>query len=274
MAATLRLAAEAADTSPAALLGVGIGAPGAVDRKAGTLARAPNLSNWLDPYPLASVLSDALGTPVHLGNDVGVAVDAELRLGAGRPYQSFAGVFWGTGVGGGVVLDGKVRRGRGAGGEIGHVKVEQRDGLPCGCGSRGCMEAYAGRGNMERRAREAVAAGRETRLFEIMAERNRTRLASGVWAQALAEGDVLAAELLDEALEAIATAAASVVNLLDVEAVILGGGLGLRLGAPWADRLLESMRPRLFQPARPPDVVVAELGDLGGAIGAALLVNT
>ena len=209
-----------------------------------------------------------------LGNDVGVAVEAELRLGAGKPYDSFLGVFWGTGVGGGVVLDRKLWRGRGAGGELGHVKVERsRRACRAAAASTGCMEAYAGRGNMERRAREAQAAGRTTRLFEIMAERNRTRLASGVWEQALAEGDELARELVDEATDAIAVAVASAVNLLDVEAVIVGGGLGLRFGEPWAERLAGAMEPRLFQPSRPPDVRVAQLGDLGGAIGAALLVS-
>ena len=273
MAAAMGLAVEEAGTSTKQLVAVGVGCPGAVDRKAGTLARAPNLPDWLDPFPLAKVLGDEIGTKVVLGNDVGVAVEAELRLGAGKPYDSFLGVFWGTGVGGGVVLDRKLWRGRGAGGELGHVKVERSGGLPCGCGSTGCMEAYAGRGNMERRAHEAQAAGRTTRLFEFMAERSRTRLASGVWEQALAEGDALARDLIDEATDAIAVAVASAVNLLDVEAVIVGGGLGLRFGEPWAERLASEMGPRLFQPARSPDVRVAELGDLGGAIGAALLVT-
>jgi glucokinase len=106
-----------------------------------------------------------------------------------------------------------------------------------------------------------------------MEERNRNRLASGVWEQALDEGDELARELIDEATGAIAVAVSSAINLLDIEAVVIGGGLGTRFGEPWGERLADRMRQRLFQPSRPPDVRIAELGDLGGAIGAALLAS-
>ena len=135
------------------------------------------------------------------------------------------------------------------------------------------MEAYAGRAAMEARARHLVAEGRKTKLFEIMEEKGKPRLASGVWAKALRKNDELAVELIDDAVEAIGAAAASAINLLDIGLVVIGGGLGSRLGQPYADRIGAAMKTHLIVPARAPQVVVAELGDLGGAIGAALLAQ-
>jgi glucokinase len=146
-------------------------------------------------------------------------------------------------------------------------------GARCPCGRRGCMEAYAGRGAMEERARKALDEGRKTTLFKIMEKRGRPRLTSGVFARALEDGDFLAISLIDRAIEAIGAAAASAVNLLDVEAVIVGGGLGVRLGQPYVDRIGGAMLPHLFTDDRPPALHVAALGDLGGAIGAAMLVE-
>jgi glucokinase len=134
------------------------------------------------------------------------------------------------------------------------------------------MEAYAGRGAMEARARHLHKKGEKTKLFEIMEKRGRDRLTSAVWARALDQGDKMATELIDRAIAALGAGIASAVNLLDVEAVIIGGGLGLRLGAPYAKRIAETMQPHLFVDDRPPAVELASLGDLGGAIGAALLV--
>lgn len=274
MATALREAARAAGVEdPADLAGVGVGSPGAVDRDAGTVSTARNLPDWEGTFPLAQALRDALGTPVALGNDVQVATDAEVALGAGRGYRSLLGVFWGTGVGGGIVLDGERWLGRGAAGEIGHVVVKQ-GGARCPCGRRGCLEAYAGRAAMEARARSRHAKGARTDLFKLMEKHDRPRLTSGIWSRALEHGDALAQELIDEAVEALGTGIASAVNLLDVEAVVIGGGLGLRLGEPYVERIREAMRPHLFVDSRPPDVRLAELGDLGGAIGAALLVES
>jgi glucokinase len=213
-----------------------------------------------------------VGPPVYLANDVDVALDAEVALGAARPYSSVLGVWWGTGVGGGIILDGKRWDGRGAAGEIGHTVV-RINGARCGCGRRGCVEAYAGRAAMEARARRLAAKGSKTRLFEIMEERGRTQLTSGVWEQALVEEDELTVTLLERALTALGAGVASAVNLLDVEAVVIGGGLGTRLGQPYADRLATAMAPHLFMSERPPAVHTAALGDLGGALGAALLVG-
>lgn len=273
LAATLNEAARAAGVESQALAGVGLGSPGAVDARAGTITRAGNLSGFDTPVDAAAELGARLSTPVALGNDVGVALDAEARLGAGRDLGSFVGVFWGTGIGGGVIVNGKRWLGRGAAGEIGHMVVE-RDGARCPCGRRGCLEAYAGRRAMELRARKLVERrGRKTKLFERMEKKGLTRLTSGVWAHALEKDDELAWELIERAVAALGAGIASAVNLLDVEGVVIGGGLGTRLGQPWAERIAAAMQAHLFVPERPPVVRVAELGDLAGAIGASLLVE-
>ncbi|NOK20491.1 ROK family protein [Corallococcus carmarthensis] len=267
-------AAQTAGIEPAKLAGVGVGAAGAVDANSGTLAHTSNVAGgWDAPYPLASDLGDLVGgSKVVLGNDVQVAVAAEYKLGAGRNYRSVLGVWWGTGVGGGLVLNGVPWRGQGSAGEIGHMVVKP-NGARCGCGRNGCLEAYAGRACMESKARAAAKKGEKTLLFDIMREKKRTRLSSGVWARALKDKDPLATRLIDRAIEMLGTTIASVINLLDVEAIVLGGGLGSRLGPLYMGRIQDAMHPHLFITERKPAMHIAELGDLSGAIGAALLAG-
>src|SRR3984957_11100557 len=126
-------AAKAAGLETSALKGVGVGSPGSVDEAAGTVTQARNLPGWNGTFEVAKTLGDALGTPVKIGNDVQVAIRAEHELGAGKPYDSLLGVWWGTGVGGGVILDNKLWLGRGSAGEIGHMVIK-RDGALCPCG--------------------------------------------------------------------------------------------------------------------------------------------
>lgn len=272
MAEAVRLACEQAGVQPSGLHGIGIGSPGIIDAERGIVSNARNLPGWQGEYALGPALSKQLGTPVHLGNDVQVATDGEFELGAGKPFRSILGVFWGTGVGGGIVLDGRPWLGRGGAGEIGHMAVKQ-DGARCPCGRRGCLEAYAGRAAMEARARQKVQKGARTDLFTLMEQQGRTRLTSGIWERALKRGDGLAHELVDRAIKALGTGVASAVNLLDVEAVVIGGGLGVRFGEPVVRRIDSAMQPHLFNAASPPQVLPASLGDMGGAIGAALLAR-
>jgi glucokinase len=271
IAESIRGACTEAEAEPAELASIGVGSPGDVDDANGIVTSARNLPNWEGAFPLGGALQDALGPPVSLGNDVNVATMAEFHLGAGQPYSSLLGVFWGTGVGGGVVLDGKLWLGRDAAGEIGHMVVKI-GGAKCPCGRHGCMEAYAGRRAMELRARAAVAEGTHTELFKIMEEKGRDRLTSGIWERAIDRGDELAESLIGDAVEALGSAVAATCNVLDPEAVIIGGGLGVRFGDPYARRISEAMMPHLFHDDDPPVMRVAELGDLGGALGAALLV--
>ncbi len=265
-------ATQAAGLEPAALLGVGVGSPGVIDPTTGAVSTARNLPGWKGTFQLGSVLAERLGTTVVVGNDVQVATEAEFRLGAGKQYQSLLGVFWGTGVGGGIILAGKSWVGRGGAGEIGHTVVKI-GGARCPCGRRGCLEAYAGRAAMEARARKRAQKGKKTDLFTLMKEHGRTRLTSAIWAHALERHDKVATKIIDEAVTGLGAGIASAVNLLDVEAVVIGGGLGVRFGEPFAKRIAAAMQPHLFNDTRPPDVRVAALGDLGGAVGAALLVT-
>jgi glucokinase len=264
-------AAEAAQTETAKLIGVGIGSPGSIDADAGTVSSARNLPGWEGSYPLGPELGKRLGTRVAIGNDVQVATAGEFRLGVGRRYSSLLGVFWGTGVGGGLVLDGKPWRGRGGAGEIGHMVIK-RGGRRCPCGNEGCVEAYAGRAAMEAHARNAIADGRKSDLLKIMEHKQRERFTSAIWEAAVQRGDELAVELIDGAVEALGAGAASAVNLLDVEAVVIGGGLGVRFGDEYVERIRKQMQKHLFPGHTMPDVQLVGLGDLGGALGAALLV--
>ncbi len=256
------------------LVGIGLGGPGQIDKDAGTLSNAGNLPGWMITYSLSAELSKRLGdVPVELGNDVQVGVNAEVRLGAGREYNSLLGVFCGTGVGGGLVIDDELWLGRGAAGEVGHMQVMAKGGAKCTCGRRGCMEAYAGRAAMELTARKWAKKGRKTDLFKIMEKKGKPRLASGVWDTALKLNDPMAHKLIDRAVWALGSAIGSAVNLTDVQAVIIGGGLGIRLGQPFVDDIRKAMLPHLIKPQDPPFVLLAELGDMGGALGAALLVE-
>jgi glucokinase len=271
MAEALGEAASEAGVEPSTLGGVGVGSPGDANEKTGVVSAARNLPGWEGSFPLAKTLKQALGTGVRVGNDVQVATEAEFHLGAGREFTSLIGVFWGTGVGGGLVLDGKPWLGRGAAGEVGHMVVK-RGGAKCPCGRRGCMEAYAGRAAMEAEARRQHKEGAKTDLFKLMRKHEKDRLTSGIWERAIDHGDHLAIQLVDRAIEALGTGIASAVNLLDVEAVIIGGGLGVRFGERYMEPLTKEMGKHLFLDERPPAVRVVTLGDLGGAIGASLLV--
>jgi glucokinase len=272
MVETMQEATSEAKLKTSDLGGVGVGSPGDADEETGVVSEARNLPNWIDPFPLAEKLSDQLGAPVKIGNDVSVAVQGEFELGAGKEFNSVLGVWWGTGVGGGLILDGKQWLGRGAAAEIGHVVVK-RGGARCTCGRKGCMEAYAGRLAMEIHVRKEVKRGAKTDLFQIMEERGRDRLTSGVWERALKQGDDLATIMIDRAVKALGVGIASSVNLIDPEAVIIGGGLGVRFGDRYVRRIAARMHPHLFVDDRPPEMRLAALGDLGGAIGAALLVK-
>lgn len=248
--------------------GVGVGTPGVVID--GTVGGASNVPGFADRFSLRELLREQLSVPVRIANDVTAAAVGEHRRGAGTGVSDLLCVFVGTGVGGGLVLDGRPYEGGGGAGEFGHLIVRQ-GGEVCPCGRRGCVEAYAGRRAMTLAAERARAAGRPTVLFDVAAERNKTRTTSGVFREALARGDALVADLLDDAVSALGAGIASAVNLLDVDLVVLGGGLADKLGTDFRRRVEAAMTPLLFlQPSRV-RLVPAQLGDDGGAIGAALL---
>ncbi|HET7235241.1 MAG TPA: ROK family protein [Actinomycetota bacterium] len=263
------------EAHPSDVRGVGIGAPGAIDTEAGTVSSSPNLPGFQtsEPVPLGAMVSEGLaGAPVTIDNDVRVAILGEWKRGAGRGYRNLLGVWVGTGVGGGLILNGEPYRGQGAAGEIGHIIVKP-GGRVCSDGRKGHLEAYAGRGRMEVYARELHDGGRKTDLFKIMEKKGRSRMSSGVVAEALEHKDKLAEELIDGAVWALGVGLATVQNLLCLEAIVIGGGLGDRLGAPFVERIEKEMLPLLFVPDQPPKMLTTEHGDLSGAVGGAVLAG-
>ncbi len=280
---TIHAALGQAGVAPGAVARVGIGSPGQIDIEGGVVSQANNVPGFEGSVQLGPLIAQALddgrgdahgdggegAVRVSIDNDVRVGVLGEHRAGAGRPYSNMLGVWLGTGVGGGLILDGALYDGRGAAGEIGHTIVKP-GGRRCGCGRRGCLEAYAGRARMEHRAHKLVERGQETVLFEIMRKQGKPRVTSGVYARALKHGDKITRNLIADAAWALSIALASAQNLLDLEAIVIGGGLGEELGQPFIDSVVRQMQPHLFVDKHPPVVLPTELGDLSGAVGAAL----
>ncbi|MGM0819523.1 MAG: ROK family protein [Actinomycetota bacterium] len=256
------------DKKPKAL---GVGAPGPIHD--GVVMTAPNLVGWQEPFDLAGALREALEIPVSVDNDATVGALGEWTAGAGRGARCLLGAWVGTGVGGGLVLDGRPYRGAfGGAGEFGHMIVH-RGGALCGCGRRGCVEAYAGRAALEGAAVTAVQAGRPTAMLEIQERLGKRRMTSAVWATALEEGDALARRLFDDAIDALGCGLSAAINLLDLDTVVLGGGLAEKLGDAFVEAVSEATRPRVLTGADERRFLLAELGDDAGAIGAAALAR-
>ncbi|WP_186627726.1 ROK family protein [Rhodococcus sp. BP22] len=252
-------------------IAVGVGIPGVVHE--GRALTVPNLVGWTEDVDLIGPLSDELGVPVTLGNDANVGLLGEWTAGAARGGRNVLGLWMGTGVGGGLILDGRPYVGtRGAAGEIGHVIVAAGGAL-CTCGRRGCAEAYAGRRSMRGVATTMVDAGRKTSLFTIRDDEGKTKLTSKVWARALEEEDTLATTLFDTAIETLGVAVGSTINLLDLDRVVVGGGLAEKLGQDLADKLYKATRPWMLQPSPDLQFVVSELEDDAGVVGAAVLAR-
>ena len=250
---------------------IGIGGPGPARPGRTTLGPAPNLPEWDEPVDLAAPLRARFGgdVDVRIDNDVNAAARAEARLGAGVGADDLLAVFVGTGVGGGLVLDGHVRRGaHGLAGEIGHL-VAVPGGETCGCGGRGHVEAYAGRAGIERIARRRHAGGEATLLVDLAGE---GRMKSSVVAEALAAGDPMAAELVAEAAAVVGRAIAEVVLVVDVALVAVGGGLAERLAEPFLVGIRDAASEALPWESDL-RIVATRLGDAAGAVGAALLFD-
>lgn len=267
-------AVAAAQLDMSQVAAVGIGAPAPVDAATGTVYNAPNLEGW-DRVPLGDLLRDELDLPVYVDNDVNVGTLAEHVLGAGRGTRHMVGIFVGTGVGGGLILDGRLHRGfRHAAGELGHM-VMSADGPLCGCGRPGCLEAYASRTAIERELRAGLEMGRSSILPELMAQSGKTRLTSGILAKAMAANDELVLSVMAQAQRYLGLLVGSLVNLLDPEMVVFGGGVVEALGEPFLDPIAQVARDRYLQ-QRDADrvhIVPAQLGDHAGVLGAAILAG-
>ena len=254
--------------SPAA---VGIGIPGVVHQ--GEVVKVPNLPNWDGPVELAQSLRERLGVPVAFGNDANVGLLGEWLHGAATGCRSVLGVWMGTGIGGALILNDQPYDGDGgAAGEIGHVVV-RADGALCSCGRRGCVEAYAGRRSMQTAAEAMTAAGGDTALFDIADTYGKPSLTSKVWAQALARNDPMAQELFTTAIDTIGIGLGSLLNVLDVTRVVVGGGLAEKLGQDLADQIGAATTGWLLTPHPKLRFVAAALGDDSGVVGAAAVAR-
>ena len=251
--------------------GVGLGAPGPLDPTSGVVYNTPNMPGWAE-VPLGPRLAEALGVPVYLENDVNLGTLGEHALGAGQGAQDMVGIFVGTGVGGGVILGGKLRSGaRHAAGEVGHMVV-LAEGPVCGCGKRGCLESVASRTAIVRDIRSGIAAGRES-LIPQMTGGDPERLTSGVLARAWRQGDPLVREVMGRAQFYLGLAVASIVNLLDPEMFVFGGGVVEALGDEFLAQIRVVARQYFIQQqdADRVRIVTASLGDQAGVLGAAVL---
>ncbi len=271
VATAARTAVRAADLELSAVRAVGIGVPGPVDPDTGIVKTAPNLG-WRD-VPVRDLLQDSLGIPVVVDNDVRVATLAEHRLGAGKGRARVVTFFVGTGLGGGLVVDGQIYRGaHSAAGEIGHTFVSV-GGPRCGAGHRGCLEAMASRTAMQRDLASAIEHGTKSLLTHLVAG-NFAAMKSGDLAEALERGDKLTRRIVRRAARYLGYGIASAVNLLDPDVVILGGGVVEALGEGITKRAIKTARPNIIaEAARNVPIVRAALGDDAGMLGAALLAR-
>ena len=255
------------------LAAVSVGAPGSIDRHRGVVHDAPNLG-W-DEYPLGSQLEKRLRVPVLVDNDVNVGTVGEHALGAGADASNLIGIFVGTGIGGGIIVNGRLYEGsHGGAGEVGHTVILV-DGPVCGCGHRGCAEALASRIAMERDVRAAVQAGRKSVVLDIMKKKNKARMTSSVIQAALKQDDAVMKEVIEHAQHYLGILVANMVNLLDPECVVVGGGIASRLGEHFVGPIRETAHEYFLRPrdVKRVKVVGGRLGDNAGALGAVVLAR-
>ena len=255
-----------ADVGRDNVAGVGLGAPGPLDTESGVVAETPNLG-WRD-YPLRDLVAEACGLPATLDNDANCFTYGEWLMGAGRGRRRLVGITLGTGIGGGIVIDGEIHHGASGGaGEVGHMSVDFR-GRRCPCGARGCVEAYASGPAIAARAIEAIPEGGDSILASMVDGDLGAVTAEVVHAAAVA-GDRHADGVLRDTARILATAVANLIHVLNPDAVVIGGGVanaGERLLRP----LRREVRRRVFGThMRACRIVQGELGDSAGVIGAA-----
>ena len=272
-------ALDDADLSISEVQAVGVGIPGPTDSTTGIVHEAPNLG-WQET-PVARRLSDELGVPVYVGNDTNLCTLGEYDFGAGRGARSVIGAFVGTGLGGGVILDGELLDGATqAAGEIGHMII-QVDGPKCGCGRFGCVEALASRLAIEREIRADLARGRKSLITELLAKKagadadiDDRRIRSQMLKKAYVAGDEVTRRHIDRSADLVGVALAGAVHLINPERIIIGGGVAEAIGQPYVDRVDRAIRAHTFPIShRHLQVVAAELGDDAGVLGAVSLVR-
>lgn len=251
---------------------VGIGAAGQIDRKKGIVVDAPNLG--VKDMAVADILGKQFGKPVAVGNDVEVAALGEYLYGSGRGYSTFVVIFVGTGIGSGIIQNGRLYSGlTGTAGEVGHMTI-QAGGRVCPCGSRGCLEAYASRTAITKAIMAEIHHGRTSVLTEeaeLQLKKGETIIRSGLLANALNQGDALVTEIITEAADYLGYGLASVMNFYNPECIILGGGVVEAIDLLFERAVHRARHTALADPGRKTKIMRAKLGDFSGVVGAACL---
>lgn len=249
------------------LAGIGIGSPGPLDSKTGTVYSAPNLG-WTN-VPVGDLFRERFGVPIKVGNDANLAGLGEKWLGAGKNVDDLLYITVSTGVGGGIIIDGKVHTGaHDIAGEVGHIIV-QKDGPLCNCGARGCLEAIASGTAIAREAKAGLKRGESPLLAKLVGDGDPTSKDVG---QAARKGDPFSAKLLQESFTYLGLGIVSLLNVLDPQLVVIGGGVS-NLDELLFDPVRKTVKENLGT-TRLADVpiVKAELGADVGVLGAAMLV--
>ena len=268
----VRDAVDEADLSMKQVAGVGIGAPGAVDFTAGTVIFAPNLEGWKD-VPLKKDLEKQLGVPVFVENDANIAIlgvhVAELKS---KP-KNVVGIFVGTGIGGGLIINGELFSGfNHTAGEIGHMVLEV-GGPKCGCGNKGCFEALASRTAIFHRIQSAVKEGQKTVLTEMLGPELKD-LRSGDLRKAIKRGDKFVEHVIKEAAEYTGVAVANLINIFNPEVIVIGGGLMEQLEGEMMAIIVETaMDYAMPGTTKGIEIIASKLGDDAGITGGAVLAR-
>lgn len=261
------------NTTPKDIEGIGFDFPGQVDCKTGVVKLAPNIPGWVN-VPIAQMIEDEFHIPTRIDNDVRCAALGELKFGAGKGCENFICITVGTGIGSGLVINGKVVRGASnAAGELGHIKLQMNGGPICGCGDTGCLEAFASGPSIVAMAQDYIKGGKSTK-FREMAAAEGGEITPYMVAKAAEEGDPVAKRIFEIVGEYIGIGLTSVINLLNPEKVIIGGGV-----AEAGDLLLDPIRRTIKERAMvvagsAVEIVPAELGNSAGVIGASMLIES
>lgn len=256
---------------PKDIQGIGFGFPGQVDYKAGIVRNAPNIPGWVE-IPIAKIFEDEFHIPTRVDNDVRCAALGELNYGAGKGCENLICITVGTGIGSGLVVNGRLVRGASnAAGEIGHIKLQMNGGPICGCGDTGCLEAFASGPAIVALAEDYIRGGKSTKFRELA---NGAPITPYIVCEAAKAGDPVAQRIFTIVGEYIGIGLASVVNLLNPEKIIIGGGVA-DAGEYLFNPLTETLKKRAMKIAgETVKVVHAQLGNTAGVIGASLLIES
>lgn len=251
--------------------GIGFDFPGQIDYKNGIVRLAPNIPGWVN-IPIAKIIEDEFKIPTRIDNDVHCAALGELNFGAGKGCENFICMTVGTGIGSGIVINGKLVRGASnAAGELGHIKLQMHEGPLCGCGDHGCLEAFASGPSIVAIAEEYILGGKSTKFRELASGGEITPF---VVAEAAKQGDPVARRIFARIGEYIGFGLSSVVNLLNPEKIIIGGGVA-DAGDILLDPIKETIKKRAMVVAGSAvEIVPAKLGNTAGVIGASLLIES